>query len=488
MDLDRTELYILKGFLTFGDYAAKFIDKVQPDSFSQEVGPIIKAIRQFYLKYQKSPSMEILCDKALPKYYRNDEERIEQAESILQEAVAIKFERKDYYDWLIDETKTFIKKNALLDAMMEAVNLIEKDRDNDDLRNQAVQLVLKANSISFDDDLGLDYWDELDERGERMKTGVAVIPTGMNKLDRLIGGGWHRKSLNIFGAGTNVGKTLILSDICLKLISQGYNGIYISLEIYEDLLANRIDANLIDVPLSDLPDDPDFMINTIKEMRKEAEAQGKPFGRLIIKEKSPGCLCANDILALVRDLELKRMGFKPDFIMIDYIGLMVPNASSFTDNTYGKLKTVAEELRSVGSRLDVPVFSAVQVNRDAYNSSHQGLENTADSMGIPMTADLMIMATRNETQDEENKMTWFIAKSRYSRNNSVVSVDVEYEHMRIKCEDDDSVNINDDLLNMSRKAKERVKSDQRVVKDGIIDKDDSEEEPSSLTTECDILV
>ena len=472
MSLNKTELYILKGLLTFDDYCSKFIEKVQPSAFSPEVGPIVKAIKQFYAKYNKPPSVEILCDKALPKFFNDDKEMIEYASDILVDAKLLNFDKENYFDYLVDETKSFIKRSAIENALMEAMPLVERGK-----MDEAVGLIAEANAINFDDSLGLDYFEDLKERAERMKSGESLMLTGMSQLDLQIGGGWHRKSLNIFGAATNVGKTLVLSDITLKLIAQGYHGLYISLEIYEDLLANRIDANLADIALGDLADDPDKMMNVLLKMKEEAETKDKPFGRLIIKESAPGCLSANGIMTLVRELELKRGGFKPDFIVVDYIGLMTPNTSSFSDNTYGKLKTVAEELRAVGSLLDVPVFSAVQVNRDAFNSSHVGLENTSDSMGIPMTADLMIMITRPEDSDI---MKWHIAKSRFSRNGQTMDVNVTYDRMRLRCDGDDEINTEDDLVRSASKAKMKINQvEHKKRKDAVSDESPKKSEPKN---------
>jgi hypothetical protein len=234
------------------------------------------------------------------------------------------------------------------------------------------------------------------------------------------------------------------------MIDQGLNGLYLTLEINEHIFSNRIDANLSNMKMSELPYNVDELHDRIIQRKKEKDQlhkedpdHNKPFGRLIIKEYPPGTVNANQILALVRDLELRRGKFKPDFIAVDYLGLMVPNGKAFADNTYGKLKTVSEELRAVGCTLGIPIFSAVQVNREGYNSSYVGLEKTSDSLGIPQTADLMIMITRDENSDNSNLMYWNVAKSRFSRNGEQFTIDVDYEHMRLIGDDDeDDIGIN----------------------------------------------
>jgi replicative DNA helicase len=429
---DNIELYIIKGLLTIQDYTVKFIDVIKTDHFSAATQPIVRMIRGFYLKHRKSPSPEILIDILLPKLFNGDQEKVDKAEEVIQNALSATIDKEKFYDFLVDETKNFIKFNSMQLALMESVDLIAQGK-----MSEAVKKVNDASNLSFDDNLGLDYFEDLAERIERMKSGVHIIPSGMKRLDDKIGGGWHNKSLVIFGAATNVGKTLILGDVSYKLIKQGLNGLYITLEIYQDLLANRIDANLSDIEMSELNTDPDLLFQVINKEKEEADAAGVPYGRFIIKEYAPNCLNCNQILTFVRELNLKRNGFKPDFIAVDYIGLLAPNGKSFSDNTYGKLKSVAEELRTVASVLDIPVFSAVQVNRDGMNASHVGMENTSDSVGIPMTADVMIMVTRDDDMNAESKMRWFVAKSRYSRNGESFIVDADYNHMRITADDEE---------------------------------------------------
>ncbi len=429
---NNIELYIIKGLLTIQDYSVRFVDIIKTDHFSESAQPVVKMIKAFYAKYRKTPNAEILLDNLLPKLFSGDESRMKKADELVQSSLAITVNKESFYDFLIEETKNFIKFNSIKLALMESIDLVEAGK-----MDEAVKRINESSNLNFDDNLGLDYFEDLESRIERMKEGVHIIPTGMNVLDSKIGGGWHNKSLVIFGAATNVGKTLILGDVAFKLVKQGKSGIYITLEIYQDLLANRIDANLSDIEMGELNNDPDMLFKVINEERKKADDAGLPFGRLIIKEYAPNCLNSNQILSFVRELNLKRNGFKPEFIAVDYIGLLAPNGKSFADNTYGKLKTVAEELRTVASILDIPVFSAVQVNREGMNSSHVGMENTSDSVGIPMTADIMIMVTRSEDMDAECKMRWFIAKSRYSRNGDSFTVDADYNHMRITAGEED---------------------------------------------------
>ena len=420
---DNIQYYILNGLLTIEDYIAKYIEKLEVNHFSVEMQPIIKGIQKFYLKNLKAPSIAILIDRVLPKMVKNDQDLLQTCEDIVQSAMVLEYKKNDFYDWLKEETNDFIKKERVKEALVKVVDIVNKGNIDD-----AKRIMDEAYQISFDDSLGLDYFGHLKERMKRLKESEDVIDTGLPTLNNLIGGGWRNKTLTVFGAGTNVGKTLILSDISLRLIRQGLNGLYITLEIYEDGLANRIDANLANIPLSDLEDNVDFLMETIVKEEEDAKKNGKPFGRFMIKEYPSGINC-NTILGVIRELKLKH-GFKPDFLVVDYIGLMAPNGRAL-DNTFMDLKKVSVELRALAAMFKIPIFTAQQTNRDSYGEQEIGLESTSESMGIPFTADFMIMCSRTKEMEEENQMYWWLAKSRFSRNNVGFYVNVEYPYMRI---------------------------------------------------------
>jgi len=427
---DNTELYILKALLSDVAYTAKYLDKLEHKFFEDSVGKVIHVIDRFYAVYNKIPTIDQITQSLLPKYLKNDQERIDECIDSIQQCRSLD-DVKDFATWVSDETKVFIKRKKLEAAMVDAVHLMEEGK-----MDEAVSRVMKVTEINFDDNLGIDYFEDLKMRMEELRNPATVIPSGLNKLDEAIGGGWRNKSLIIFGAATNVGKTLIMGDITAKLIDRGYNALYITLEINEHLLANRIDSNLTETKMSDLTSDVDELSRRILAYRSQREEANRtdptipPVGRFLIKEYAPGYLNANTILALLRELQLKK-NFKPDFIVVDYIGLMIPNGKSFSDNTYGRMKTVSEELRAVSSLHKIPVFSAVQLNREGYKTNDVGLEKTSDSMGIPMSADVMIMVTRDESGDQNNLMHWTVAKSRWSRNGAKFVIHVDYDYMRL---------------------------------------------------------
>ena len=427
---DKTQLYILNALLSDANFAVKYLDKFEAKFFVAPVARIVQCLKRFFAVYHRAPTTEQLMKTLLPKLVKDDQEKLEESIDCLSECRQLEM-REDFAQWIEDESKTFIRIQRISHALTQCLEHLDKGDPE-----TAANMVLKASEIHFDEDLGLDYFEDLEKRMEELRNPALVIPSGHEKLDLAIGGGWRPKSLIMFGAATNVGKTLILGHIAYKLIEQGMDGLYITLEINQNILANRIDANLSDIAMGDLSNNVDELMERVVRKKKEREQASKedpsvkPFGRFIIKECPPGFLNANGVNALLRELQLKR-GFRPKFICVDYIGLMVPNGKAFSDNTYGKMKTITEELRAVGVMNNIPIFSAVQVNREGYNTTHVGLEKTSDSMGIAHGADLMIMVSRDENADTENKMYWNVAKSRWSRNGQSFIMSVDYDHMRI---------------------------------------------------------
>jgi KaiC/GvpD/RAD55 family RecA-like ATPase len=425
MSTVNEEKYILKGILSFDDYAMKYMDKLEDAFFSEQTKLLLKIIKAYHLKYCKIPNVRTMIDVLLPQNTKKCPEKLDDYIDILQSIMTMDCAKDDFYKWLEDETRVFIKNKRLEDALMKSMPLLSANNVD-----EAVRLINQAASVTFDDNLGLDYFGDVKSRMLRLKQGDNVIPTGYQMVDTMLNGGWRNKTLTVFGAGTNVGKTLILADLTCKLLKQGMNGLYITLEIYQDSLANRLDANLTDIEMNELKNEVDVLEKKLEDVKKIASDKGIPYGEIIIKEYPPTSLNCNQILAYVRELQLKK-GFKPAFICVDYLALMAPNGKSFSDNTYGKLKTVAEELRAVACVLDLPIFTATQVNRDAYGSSEVGMEKTSDSMGIPMTADIMIMVSRDEICEKENKMYWYFAKSRFSKNGGGFYMNVQYSNMRL---------------------------------------------------------
>ena len=211
VDISKDELFILKGLLRHLDFVSRFADKLKADYFTNDAAPIVVCIRNYFLTHAKIPTPEMIIDHFLDKVCKGNEDLKQAAVNVMQEALSVPFEKAEYaehYDWLISKTKEWIISKSVENALMDAADLYRKGKPQ-----QAVSRILDASHINFDDDAGLDYYNDIDKRIDNLKEKTNVIPTGIENFDKAIGGGLRPKSLVVFGAGTNVGKTLILGAL-----------------------------------------------------------------------------------------------------------------------------------------------------------------------------------------------------------------------------------------------------------------------------------
>lgn len=419
----KLQQYIIKGLLDYNEFLSLFADKLDKKYFDGYASKLIHWIVTLYDKRAKRPSKSEIYT-LIEKYCKDDIEKQDEMDEYFRACVNERPEDKEdtivFLEWIVEETKDFIQYRAVEDALSEAILLMEANKPK-----QAVEHVYKSTQINFDEDLGLNYIQDMEKRLKRLAEKDLVIPTGLTDLDIFLNGGLPKKSLTIFGAATNVGKTLVLSAITHNLVKNGFNGVYITLEINEFLLANRFDANFSDIDLSHL----DTNIESLKTLLQDMKNNQDQYGELWIKEYLSE-VNTNMIYSYIKQLEQKK-DFRPDFICVDYLGLLKPNSKGFSDNSYGKLKTATEELRTIAGRLDIPVLSAVQVNRDGYQDEVIDLDKMADSMGIAHGADIIFMLSRTPDMDEKNLIYFHNAKNRYAKNGGGFYVKVDYSHMRL---------------------------------------------------------
>jgi replicative DNA helicase len=432
-EFDKIEYYIVKGLLTYDLYCRSYVSKLSNDLFSIKSQDLVKGIRSFFNKYKKLPSPKILEDKVIPVICKNDKMRINQAMDCLSDIMAIDVNIADSYEWLCDETKKFIKTKRIINAFVECSDLLEEHK-----HEEIYKIMKSAFEISFDETMGIEYFSGMEDRLSRSGLTQEIIPTGYKSLDSRIGGGYRRKSMFVFAGSSNVGKTLVLNDAASTLAYIGYNVLYLSLELSEDYIQQRTDAKFANVPIEDINIDPAEAIRKAIARREQLKKEGKKLGKLIYKEYSPNTISSNDISALIRNLEIHQ-NFKPDFIIIDYLKLVKPNGKAFSDNTYGKIVTVCEELRGLAFEHNACVLSAAQTGRQSYNQSSVGMEDIADSIGIAQTVDVLVTLARTSELDEDNSIIISIAKSRFSRNGGSFLAKVNYTYMKIIDEVSDSI-------------------------------------------------
>jgi archaellum biogenesis ATPase FlaH len=342
-------------------------------------------------------------------------------------------------EWLIDHTEKFCKDKAIYNAILESIHIIDgKSKDKD--VGSLPKMLSDALAVSFDTHIGHDYIEDYGKRYEFYHRVENKIPFDIEQFNTITNGGVPRKTLNIIMAGTGVGKSLFMCHHASACLTQNLDVLYITCEMAEERIAERIDANLMDLPMEDLKKLPADLYN-----KKMQQIRKKYTGRLIIKEYPTATANANHFRALLNDLKMKK-NFQPDIIFIDYLNICASarlkmNASV---NSYTFVKAIAEELRGLAVEFEVPIFSATQVNRGGFNNTDVGLENTSESFGLPATADLMFALISTEELEEQGQVMVKQLKNRYNDVSRSKKFVVGIDRSKMKLFDVDSPIVGDE--------------------------------------------
>jgi replicative DNA helicase len=403
------EATILKNLSSFENYTRQVLPYLKTEYFEAEHHSLLfQLIQEHFDKYGKLPTNEVLrveCDKLAV-----DEKTSEALVSSLDELARAK-EQSDY-QWLMDTTEAWCQERAVYLAMVEALNVIEnKNKPNGKSTGIIPELLSNALAVSFDPSIGHDYFEDMEERFDKYHDVKERIPFDIDLLNLVTGGGYPRKTLNFAIAGINVGKTMWLCHLAAQVLSTGRNVLYLSMEIAEHEIARRIDANLLNVELADI-----LKIRKDEYLKRSKELAARSRGKLIIKEYPSTEADAARFTALLHDLKIKK-GFIPDLIIVDYIGITQSSRYKFDGSTYNYGKAVAEELRALAVKFNVPVWSAAQVNRSGFKSTDIDMDNTAESFGLPAFADFIIGIMQDEELADLNQMLFKQIKSRYGDKN-----------------------------------------------------------------------
>jgi archaellum biogenesis ATPase FlaH len=324
--------------------------------------------------------------------------------------------------WLTEQTEKFCQDKAIYNAIMESVSILD-DRTQSKSKGEIPKLLADALGVSFDQHIGHDYINDYDSRFDFYHKVESRIRFDLDIFNKITKGGLPIKTLNIALAGTGVGKSLFMCHVAASCISQGHNVLYITLEMAEEKIAERIDANLLNIDLNEL-----HTISKKDYERKFDALRNKVQGKLIIKEYPTAAASSLHFRALLSELALKK-NFKPDIIFIDYLNIcssarIKPGASV---NSYTYIKSIAEELRGLAVEYSVPIVSATQTTRSGFTNSDPGLEDTSESFGLPATADFMFALVTNEELESLNQILVKQLKNRYSDPNTfkrfVIGVD-----------------------------------------------------------------
>jgi len=400
------EQVIIRNILNDETYMRKVIPFIKREYFEGVYKLIFLEITKFVGKYNKLPSLSTLQVEV-----ENSDRFNENSYSEAMELLPSVFEKvEENEQWLYDTTEKWCQDRALHNAIMQSITII--DGKHPDLSKNALPDILqKALSISFDTNVGHDYLENVEERYDFYHRQEERIPFDLDYFNRITKGGLPNKTLNIALAGTGVGKSLFMCHMAGNALAQGRNVLYITMEMAEERIAERIDANLFNLPI-------DQIENLSKNMFKDRvkNISEKTNGKLIIKEYPTGHAHSNHFRALFEELKLKKK-FVPEIVFIDYLNICASSrmkGMGGSINSYTYVKAIAEELRGLAVEFDVPIVSATQTTRSGYSNSDPGLEDTSESFGLPATADLMFALVSNEELEKSGQIMVKQLKNRYN--------------------------------------------------------------------------
>ena len=399
------ETTIISNLLHNEEYARKVIVFLKDEYFMDASEKVVfSEIQKFWTKYNNVPSKEALQIAV--------DEKDDISSTVYEEVHALiegLGQTDSNREWLLDETEKFCKDKAVYNAIMESIEIIDgkhKKKRNDGIPD----LLSDALAVSFDTHIGHDFLEDSDERFEFYHSTEERIPFDIEYLNKITKGGVTRKSLNIIMAGTGVGKTIGMCHMAASNMSVGKNVLYITMEMAEERIGERIDANLLDIELNRLKD-----LTKVMYDRKMEQLKQKVKGKIIIKEFPTSQAHTGHFRHLLNELSLKK-DFKPDIIYVDYLNICasqrLTGASSVNSYTY--VKAIAEELRGLAVEFNVPIWSATQTTRSGFGSSDVGLEDTSESFGLPATADLFIAIIQTEELEGLNQIMVKQLKNRYN--------------------------------------------------------------------------
>ena len=405
MKLEQT---ILKNLIYNEEYLRKVLPFLKSDYFTDRTDrTLYHEIASFTESYNSPPTIEALALAVKERRNLTDDE-VEKCETYLQEISKTKDEESKI-QWLIDKTEQFCQEKAIYNAVLGAISILDgKDKTQD--KGAIPKVLSDALAVSFDNSVGHDYLENSDERYDFYHRKEERIPFDLDFFNKITKGGLPTKTLNIALAGTGVGKSLFMCHVAAGCMVQGKNVLYITMEMAEEKIAERIDANLLNVTVDDL-------VNLPKEMydKKIAKLREKTVGKLIIKEYPTASASTTHFRTLLNELNLKK-SFVPDIIFVDYLNICCSARvkAGANVNSYTYVKAIAEELRGLAVEYGVPIVSATQTTRSGFTSSDPGLEDTSESFGLPATADLMFALISSEELEELGQIMVKQLKNRYS--------------------------------------------------------------------------
>ena len=403
--MERIELTILRNLIFNEEYSRKVIPFIEPDYFEERKEKVIfEEITSFIVKYDSAITIEALNIEV--------ENRTDLTDTELNEIREINRSLDDSpvdFHWLTDTTEKWCRDRAIYLALMESIQLAD-GKDDKKGRDAIPSILSDALAVSFDNNIGHDYLLNYEERYEYYHKKEDKIEFDLEYFNKITKGGLPNKTLNIALAGTGVGKSLFMCHHASSVLLQGRNVLYITMEMAEEKIAERIDANLLNIPIQDLTDLPKPMFD-----KKVTNLSKKTQGQLIIKEYPTASAHSGHFKTLLNELSLKK-SFRPDIIFVDYLNICASSRYKANSgvNSYSYIKAIAEELRGLAVEANVPIVSATQTTRSGFASSDVDLTDTSESFGLPATADLMFALISTEELEELNQIMVKQLKNRYN--------------------------------------------------------------------------
>jgi len=399
----KIETLILRNLMLNEDYTRNVIPHLKTIYFEEPYRAVFNEIVKFVNKFSKLPSADVLSIEL-----RNNTKVGSDSLALIPEISVQKGE--ETVEWLIEHTEKWCQDRAIYLAIMDSINIIEGKHETLN-KNSLPEVLSEALSVSFDLRVGHDYVDDSDARYEFYHRAEEHLPFDLEMFNKITKGGLVNKSLNVALAGTGVGKSLFMCHIAAGALTQMKNVLYITMEMSEERIAERIDANLMNVPLDQLE-------NLSKDMfdKKMHKLTDKGVGKLIVKEYPTGAASTIHFRALLKELKIKR-AFVPELICIDYLNICASSRMKSMGgaiNSYTYVKAIAEELRGMAVEYNLPVVTATQTTRSGFASSDVGLEDTSESFGLPATADLMFALISTDELEDLNQIMVKQLKNRYN--------------------------------------------------------------------------
>ena len=403
--MDRIENLILRSLSHNERYSRKVIPFIKPDYFHDNAERVIfEEIAQYIVKYNSNVTVQALNIEVDQRTDVSDSD-IKTIRTILDNFDPV----TGTDEWMIDSTENWCKKQAIYNALMESVSIA--NGDSKDKAEDAIPSILsEALGVSFDSNVGHDYIENAEDRWEYYHQKEDKIPFDIDLLNKITKGGLPNKTLNIALAGTGVGKSLFMCHVAASALMQNKSVLYITCEMAEEKIAERIDANLLNVNIQDISELPKQLFEG-----KVSKLSAKTQGSLVIKEYPTASAHSGHFKSLLNELKLKK-NFTPDIIFIDYLNICASSRirAGSNANSYTLVKSIAEEIRGLAVEFNVPIVSATQTTRSGYGNSDVNITDTSESFGLPATADLMVALISTEELEGLNQIMVKQLKNRYN--------------------------------------------------------------------------